>query len=133
MPTCPGWVARDLVDHVGEVYAHKVAVLRLARRPEEGEWPWAPDDDGVFSWYDERLAELVGELDARDPAATAWTFVDADQSVGFWWLSRIRKMEGAARFLPAVLLTHPHPATRGRDGQQTIGQQHEQQQERHGR
>lgn len=85
VPTCPGWVGRDVVDHVGEVYAHKTAVLRLGRRPAEGEWPWAPDDDTVFAWFDERLAELLHELDSRDPADPAWTFLAADQSVGFWW------------------------------------------------
>ncbi len=83
--TCPGWTARDVVDHVGEVYAHKVAVLRLGRAPVEGEWPWAPDDDSVFAWYDERLAELVHELDGRDVADPSWTFIAADQTVGFWW------------------------------------------------
>ena len=83
--TCPGWTARDVVDHVGEVYAHKVAVLRLGRAPVEGEWPWAPEDDSVFAWYDERLAELVRELDSRDGDDLSWTFIAADQTVGFWW------------------------------------------------
>ena len=83
--TCPGWVGRDLVDHVGEVYAHKTAVLRLGRRPVEGEWPWAPDDDAVFAWFDVRLAELVDELDSRAPTDAAWTFAADDQTVGFWW------------------------------------------------
>ena len=85
VPTCPGWVGRDVVDHVGEVYAHKAAVLRLGRRPAEGEWPWAPDDDTVFAWFDDRLAELLHELDAREAADPAWTFLAADHSVGFWW------------------------------------------------
>lgn len=85
VPTCPGWVGRDLVDHVGEVYAHKTAVLRLGRRPAEGEWPWAPDDDTVFAWFDARLAELVDELDSRASTDPAWTFVADNQTVGFWW------------------------------------------------
>ena len=85
MPTCPGWVARDLVDHVGEVYAHERAVLRLGRRPVEGEWPWAPDDDTVFEWFDVQLAGLLEELDRREPTEPAWTFYTADQTVGFWW------------------------------------------------
>ena len=85
VPTCPGWVGRDLVDHVGEVYAHKTAVLRLGRRPAEGEWPWAPDDDTVFAWFDARLGELVAELDSRASTDPAWGFAAADQTVGFWW------------------------------------------------
>lgn len=85
VPTCPGWVGRDLVDHVGEVYAHKTAALRLGRRPVEGEWPWSPDDDTVFAWFDAHLAELVDELDSRASTDPAWTFAAGDQTVGFWW------------------------------------------------
>jgi uncharacterized protein (TIGR03083 family) len=84
VPTCPGWTARDVADHTGEVYAHKVAAMRLGRRPQEGEWPWAPDDLSVFGWFSERLAELVAELDARDTRASTWTWFPGDQTVGFW-------------------------------------------------
>jgi len=106
--TCPSWTARDVVDHVGEVYAHKVAVLRLGRAPVEGEWPWAPDDDSVFAWYDERLAELVHELDARDVAGAAWTFIAADQTVGFWW--RRMAHESAIHRVDAELAVGLEPA-----------------------
>lgn len=84
VPTCPGWVARDVVDHVAEVYSHKIAAIRLRRRPDEGEWPWAPDDDTVFAWFEERLEELVRELGTRDPAQPCWTWWEPDQTVGFW-------------------------------------------------
>jgi uncharacterized protein (TIGR03083 family) len=84
VPTCPGWTARDVADHTGEVYAHKVAAMRLARRPAEGDWPWAPDDESVFPWFEQRLDELLRELDTRDPSAPAWTWFDDDQTVGFW-------------------------------------------------
>jgi uncharacterized protein (TIGR03083 family) len=84
VPTCPGWTARDVVDHTAEVYAHKVAAMRLGRRPAEGEWPWAPDDDTVFGWFEQRLAELVAELSTRDPGAPSWTWFSGDQSIGFW-------------------------------------------------
>jgi uncharacterized protein (TIGR03083 family) len=84
VPTCPGWTARDVADHTGEVYAHKIAAMRLGRRPAEGDWPWAPDDDSVFGWFSERLAELTHELSTRDPAASSWTWFPSDQTVGFW-------------------------------------------------
>lgn len=82
--TCPGWTARDVADHTGEVYAHKVAAMRLGREPQEGEWPWAPDDDSVFGWFSERLAELLHELGTRQPDQTTWTWFHPDQTVGFW-------------------------------------------------
>ena len=84
VPTCPGWTARDVADHTAEVYAHKIAAMRLGRRPEEGDWPWAPDDESVFGWFEDRLAELLHELETRDPAASSWTWFDDDQTVGFW-------------------------------------------------
>jgi uncharacterized protein (TIGR03083 family) len=84
VPTCPGWVARDVVDHVAEVYSQKIATMRLRRRPDEGEWAWAPDDDTVFAWFEERLEELVHELDTRDAAQPCWTWWEEDQTVGFW-------------------------------------------------
>lgn len=84
VPTCPGWTGRDVADHVGEVYAHKVASIRLGRRPKEGEWPWAPDDESVFGWFSERLGELVHEFSTRAPGDPAWTWFDDDQTVGFW-------------------------------------------------
>lgn len=85
VPTCPGWAARDVVDHVGSVYAHKVACIRLGRRPAEKDLPDVPDDDDdLFAWFHQQLAELVHELQSRDPAAPAWTWFDDDQTVGFW-------------------------------------------------
>ncbi len=118
VPTCPGWVGRDLLDHVGEVYAHKVAVLRLGRRPAEGEWPWAPDDDGVVGWFDDRLTELLAELDARSPDDPAWTFAAADPTVGFWW--RRMAHETAIHRVDAELAAGrppgPHEPAQARDG-----------------
>jgi uncharacterized protein (TIGR03083 family) len=118
VPTCPGWTARDVADHTGEVYAHKVAAMRLARRPEEGEWPWAPDDLSVFGWFEDRLAELVHEFASRDPAAPAWTWFPDDQTVGFW----LRRMahETAIHRVDAQAAAHvplaPHDPALAADG-----------------
>lgn len=118
VPTCPGWVGRDLVDHVGEVFAHKVATLRLGRRPNEGERPWAPDDDTVFGWYDERLAELLAELDARDPDDRAWTFIASDQTVRFWWrrMAHETAIHRVDAELAAGLALSPHDEAQAADG-----------------
>ena len=86
VPTCPGWTVRDAVVHTGAVYSHKVAAMRLGRRPEEGEWSLGPGEGvEVCDWYHSGLHELVTELQHRGPDAEAWTWHDADQTVGFWY------------------------------------------------
>jgi uncharacterized protein (TIGR03083 family) len=86
VPTCPGWTVADAVVHTGEVFAHKVAVLRAGARPEEGQWPLVPPDgESPVAWYRSRLDELLAELTARDPADPAWTWDEQNQTVGFWY------------------------------------------------
>lgn len=85
VPSCPGWAARDVADHVGCVYAHKVACIRLGRRPEPSDLPDVPDDDEpLFAWFDEQRLELLDELRSHRPGDPAWTWFDNDQTVGFW-------------------------------------------------
>jgi uncharacterized protein (TIGR03083 family) len=85
VPTCPGWKGRDIADHVGCVYAHKVACIRLGRRPEPSDLPDVPDDDEpLFVWFGEQRAELLHELQTHRVDDPAWTWFDDDQSVGFW-------------------------------------------------
>jgi uncharacterized protein (TIGR03083 family) len=84
VPTCPGWQVRDVVDHLGTVYAHKVVALETARRPEPGEWQGAPDEADVVQWCHgllHRVAADLGGLAADDPA---WTWWEPDQTAGFW-------------------------------------------------
>ena len=89
VPPCPGWTVHDAVLHTGSVYSHKVACMRLGRRPEEGEWQLGPEDGAaVDDWFHRRLHELVGELQSRPPDASAFTWYPDDQTVGFW----IRRM-----------------------------------------
>ncbi|WP_214317501.1 maleylpyruvate isomerase family mycothiol-dependent enzyme [Nonomuraea sediminis] len=86
VPSCPGWTATDLVNHVATVYLHKAETIR------QGAWPspWPPDLSGEepLAVLDRFLADLLGELTAHDPGTKALTWYDPDQSVGFW----IRRM-----------------------------------------
>jgi uncharacterized protein (TIGR03083 family) len=87
VPSCPGWTVDDVVFHVGSVYAHKSAALRLGRRPEEGEWSWPPEDaSGAedLAWCHAELHGLSADLGRRASDDPAWTWWDPDQSVGFW-------------------------------------------------
>src|SRR5690606_41688639 len=37
VPTCPEWTAADLLDHVTEVFDHKIQCMRLLREPSEAD------------------------------------------------------------------------------------------------
>jgi uncharacterized protein (TIGR03083 family) len=83
VPSCPGWSIRDVVDHVAQVYEHKIACTELGRFPDP--WPpaWPQDRDPVVWLRDAhgRLLEMFDRSDATTPSATWWP---PDQTVGFW-------------------------------------------------
>ncbi len=86
VPSCPGWTVGDALLHTAEVYAHKVACMRLGSRPEPGSWASPPDDpDAALGWFQARLDELVLELTSREPDSTTYTWHDDHQTVGFWY------------------------------------------------
>jgi uncharacterized protein (TIGR03083 family) len=86
VPSCPGWTVTDLVRHVGHVYLHKVECMRQQAFPD----PWPPDLEGEESiaLLDRAYAALRAEFAERAPTDPAATFIDHDQTVGFW----IRRM-----------------------------------------
>jgi uncharacterized protein (TIGR03083 family) len=84
IPTCPGWTVGDCVAHTADVYQHKIACMRLQRRPEE--YPGEPPAGvAVTDWFDTSLATLLAELRERGPAAPSYTWLPTDQTVGFWY------------------------------------------------
>jgi uncharacterized protein (TIGR03083 family) len=82
VPGLDGWTALTVLEHLGDVYMHKVEVLRLGHPPAP--WPPAGPDPEPFGWFDDALTQLLDELSARPADEPAWTFVDFDRSVGFW-------------------------------------------------
>lgn len=86
VPTCPDWDVAALVTHVAAVYDHKIACMRLQRRPEEGEWAHEPPaGQHVVDWLTGTLDNLVAELRARGPEAPSFTWYPTNQTVGFWY------------------------------------------------
>lgn len=87
VPACPGWQVRDVLLHTGSVFSHKVACMRLPAGPQrEDDWDHGPGLDGdLLGWFRQRRDELIGELAARGPQATAYTWYPPDRTVGFWY------------------------------------------------
>lgn len=96
IPTCPGWVMRDLVRHLSEI--HLWAAARVARKAtkiwqddisESTEaWPelavfW-PDDDDLVDWYLETNANLLRSLEAASPTDDMFTFLPAPSPLAMW-------------------------------------------------
>jgi uncharacterized protein (TIGR03083 family) len=87
VPTCPDWTVADLTWHVGEVYLHKVEMMRHGAHPEG----WPPEvfkQEEPVGLLTRGYGELRAEFAARKPTDASKTWYDPDQTVGFW----IRRM-----------------------------------------
>lgn len=123
VPTCPGWTAADLVDHVTETYDHKLQSMRLMRSPEDADMPRRPG--APAERFDAALADLLAEFDDRGPDSLSYTWYGPDQTVGFW----IRRLahETAVHRADAELAAgraigpvEPEPALDGADEMLTV-------------
>ncbi len=87
VPTCPGWSARDVVEHIGGLYRWAEAHVRLlsqerirARDLELGT-PTDPKDWEPWLW--QGMSALVDTLGSADPDAAVWTW-GSDKHARFW-------------------------------------------------
>ena len=82
-PCCPDWTVGDVVAHTGAVHRHKTAIVagRLSQNPESEA---APEHD-VVDWYRDGLNRLLESLADADQAESVYSWVAADQTVGFWY------------------------------------------------
>jgi uncharacterized protein (TIGR03083 family) len=115
VPSCPGWVATDLILHLGMVHRFLVRVIgeRWQEEPSslEEDWAWlelpeecaswlppghAPHDaavpSGLADWFGAGAAQLREQFLAASPGDRVWTW-STDQSVGFW--HRMQAIEAA--------------------------------------
>lgn len=83
VPTCPGWVVRDVVAHLGKVYGRRTANLRTGG-PAESPVPPA-EEEALLPWLRASAAELAAELAARGPDAPTYTWWPGDRTVAFWY------------------------------------------------
>jgi uncharacterized protein (TIGR03083 family) len=89
VPSCPEWVARDLIRHLGGVHrwaTDYVAEARTEVRPgglDEivGRWP---GDDELGDWFEAGVVRLVAALEAAPPDLQCWTFLSAPSPLAMW-------------------------------------------------
>jgi uncharacterized protein (TIGR03083 family) len=83
VPSCPGWTMSTLVQHVAEVYLHKVTIMRTGELPH----PWPPAELAVeprLALLGRAYGELTAELGARDTAQPVPTWYEPEETAGFW-------------------------------------------------
>ena len=89
IPTCPGWLVRDLVRHTGRVHRWAGLVVSEGRlEPPSGleeviprGWP---ADDLLVEWFREGHERIVRALEEAPPDLRCWTFIDTPSPRSFW-------------------------------------------------
>jgi uncharacterized protein (TIGR03083 family) len=88
VPTCPGWTALRLVQHLCWVFDMVIATVRAAdphTPPARGEAALA-ELDAALAGFDDRLATMLDLLASTDPATPAWNFTPiAPRTAAFWF------------------------------------------------
>src|SRR4051794_35063973 len=85
LPTCPGWVVRDVVGHLGGVHRWAASVVADGRaQPPDGDLEQPPADDELLDWFRVGHEHLVKTLSAADDTLDCWTFLPAPYPRAFW-------------------------------------------------
>ncbi|HDH03165.1 MAG TPA: hypothetical protein ENH15_02840, partial [Actinobacteria bacterium] len=89
VPSCPEWVLRDLIRHIGGVHRWAVTYVRDARLDlidqdlDELVGGW-PKDSDLVAWYRSGHESLVTALRDAPDDLDCWTFLDAPNPVAMW-------------------------------------------------
>jgi uncharacterized protein (TIGR03083 family) len=91
VPTCPEWLLRDLVRHVGGVHRWAATFVREGRETPTDEaeeraimQTWPGEDASLVNWFREGHAALVEALAGAPDDLSCWTFLDAPSPRAFW-------------------------------------------------
>jgi uncharacterized protein (TIGR03083 family) len=90
IPTCPGWVMRDLLQHIGGVQrwatAHvaqaRTEYIDIAQPIDMVDIP--PSDAVLVDWFVDGHTELVETLSKAPHDVEAFTFLPAPSALAFW-------------------------------------------------
>jgi uncharacterized protein (TIGR03083 family) len=85
VPDCPGWSGRDVVAHLGRVYASVTAIVdaRSSGPVDAGEVAVAPAGAAIMEWIDERCEEMIRAISGIASDERVWTWSD-DHTGGFY-------------------------------------------------
>jgi uncharacterized protein (TIGR03083 family) len=115
VPSCPGWVLRDLLAHIGFVhrwatkYVDQGVTEMVAEPDEAGVLALAPPDDLLLAWVAEGHAALVRALSSAPSDLRCWTFLAAPSPRAFW--ARRQAHETAVHRVDAELASGAHPTS----------------------
>ncbi|MFF7853480.1 maleylpyruvate isomerase family mycothiol-dependent enzyme [Streptomyces sp. NPDC007904] len=99
VPTCPGWLVRDLLRHTGVV--HRWAAGFVAdRRTAPGPMGDPPGLDGpeLVAWYRDSHRRLVDTLTGAAPDVECFTFLPGSPSALAFWTRRQAHETAVHRF-----------------------------------
>ncbi len=107
VPSCPGWLVRDLLGHLG--FVHRWAASHVTGRSdpalagisEQELIRLAPADESLPGWFRQGHAALVSALQEAPPELDCWTFLAAPSPLVFW--SRRQAHETAIHHADAQL------------------------------
>ena len=89
VPSCPEWVARDLIRHTGGIHRWATGfVAEASTEPptkslEEVVGGW-PGDEELADWFEAGYFALVAALAGAPPDLQCWTFMPAPSPLAFW-------------------------------------------------
>jgi uncharacterized protein (TIGR03083 family) len=90
VPSCPGWVVRDLLAHIGFVHRWAAGYVQTGNTEmvDEPHEPAllaaAPPDDQLTEWVADGHASLVRALSSAPADLNCWTFLEAPSPLAFW-------------------------------------------------
>lgn len=90
VPSCPGWTARDLITHHGNVLRVWAAIAKAAEPDAPADWmtdddatpPWDGPGEDVQPWYVCSRRTFADALAATGPDGPAWTWWGDPRTTG---------------------------------------------------